>query len=190
MGQRGGSRRGCAGILAEALVISADGSEAVLHPAELAMAYRDSRLKHAERGRPEVVLSATFALQPADPEDIAGRLDEIRRWRQAHQPLGQRSAGSVFRNPEGDSAGRLIDAAGLKGLREGDAMVSPKHANFIVNVGSATAGDVRRLGDRVRDTVERAHGVRLAYEVEFVGRWPDRSTEEAGEPAAPADPVG
>jgi UDP-N-acetylmuramate dehydrogenase len=160
-------------VLSGALVITADGSEAVLGPDELAMRYRDSRLKHVPEGQPETVLSATFSLLPGEPAVIAGRLDEIRRWRQAHQPVGQRSAGSVFRNPDGDSAGRLIDALGLKGLREGDAMISPRHANFIVNAGSATAADVRRLGDRVRDLVRREHGIELAYEVEFVGRWPE-----------------
>ena len=82
---------------------------------------------------------------------IKARLDDIRRWRQAHQPLGLPSAGSVFRNPPGDSAGRLIEAAGLKGTRIGGAVVSEKHANFIVNDQKGTAADVRRLGDHVRD---------------------------------------
>ena len=150
------------GILVEALVVTADGSEAALGPDELAMAYRETRLKHGVAGRPEVVVAATFALQPADPEAIAARLDDIRRWRQAHQPIGQRSAGSVFRNPEGDSAGRIIDELGLKGRQVGGAMVSPKHANFIVNVGTATAADVRSLAAQVRDTVRRERGIDLS----------------------------
>ncbi len=159
-------------ILVEARVITADGSEAALGPDELGMAYRETRLKHGPAGRPEVVVAATFALQPADPGSITARLDDIRRWRQAHQPIGQRSAGSVFRNPEGDSAGRIIDGLGLKGRQVGGAMVSPKHANFIVNVGTATAADIRTLAAQVRDTVRRERGISLHYEVEFVGDWP------------------
>ena len=96
------------------------------------------------------MVAATFALSPADPDTIKARLDDIRRWRQAHQPIGLPSAGSVFRNPAGDSAGRLIEAAGLKGLRIGGAVVSEKHANFIVNDQKGTAGDVRRLAEHVR----------------------------------------
>ena len=81
------------------------------------------------------------------------------------------SAGSSFRNPPGDSAGRLIDSLGLKGLREGGASVSEKHANFMVNDQQGTAADVRRLGDRVRAAVERETGVELEWEIVFVGDW-------------------
>ena len=82
------------------------------------------------------------------------------------------TAGSFFRNPpEGPSAGELIDRAGLKGRRVGGASVSPKHANFLVNDGRGTAADIRRLGDEVRDEVERRFGVRLVTEVEFLGDW-------------------
>lgn len=165
------------GVLLEALVAGADGEERRLGPAELGMAYRETRLKHGEPGRPEVVLQATFALEPADSDTIAERLADIRRWRQAHQPVGQKSAGSVFRNPEGDSAGRLIDELGLKGRRVGGAVVSPKHANFIVNSGDASAADVWRLGELVRETVRRERGIELAYEVEFVGDWTDVTDE-------------
>ena len=78
------------------------------------------------------------------------RLDEIRKWRQAHQPLGMPSAGSVFRNPDDDSAGGIIDSLGLKGTRVGGAVVSEKHANFIVNDGDGSASDVRTLGEMVQ----------------------------------------
>ena len=88
-----------------------------------------------------------------------------------HQPLGLPSAGSVFRNPPDDSAGRLIEAAGLKGFRIGGAVVSEKHANFIVNDQKGTAADVRRVGDHVRAVVAERTGVELVYEVEFVGDW-------------------
>lgn len=159
------------GVLVEAQVVRADGSEAALGPSDLGMAYRETDLKHSDPGRPDVVISATFALQPAEPEVIAGRLDEIRRWRGAHQPIGQKSAGSVFRNPEGDSAGRIIEELGLKDHRVGGAVVSAKHANFIVNDRGASASDVRTLADHVRDTVRRERGLELTYEVEFVGEW-------------------
>jgi UDP-N-acetylmuramate dehydrogenase len=166
------------GCLVSASVIAADGHEVELGPDELGLAYRDSRLKHVPpSGPPEVVTSATFRLTPADPTLVGERLDEIRRWRQTHQPIGMRSAGSVFRNPEGDSAGRLIDAAGLKGERVGGAQVSEKHANFIVNTGTATASDVRAVGDRVRDRIRAEHGIELAYEVAFVGDWQGRDEE-------------
>jgi len=159
-------------ILESADVLTADGTEARLTAEELALSYRDSRLKHPPAdGMAEWVLAATFRLEPAPAEAIKERLDDIRRWRQAHQPLGLPSAGSVFRNPAGDSAGRLIDGAGLKGTRIGGAVVSEKHANFIVNDQKGTAADVRRLGDRVADEIERAHGVRLEYEIVFLGDW-------------------
>ncbi len=164
------------GVLRAALVVGADGEERSLGPDELGLAYRESALKHSQPGRPDVVLQATFALAPAEPDTIAERLADIRRWRQEHQPIGQKSAGSVFRNPAGDSAGRIIDELGLKERRLGGAMVSPLHANFIVNIGAATAADVRGLAELVRETVRRERGLELAYEVEFVGDWDD--TEE------------
>lgn len=161
-----------AAILESALVLRADGSEARLDAAELELGYRDSRLKHAPPGQPaEIVVGVTFRLVPATPDEIRDRLDEIRRWRQAHQPLGIPSAGSYFRNPPGDSAGRLIDAAGLKGTRVGGASVSEKHANFLVNDRKGSAADVRRLGDLVRSEVARRFDVNLEEEVVFLGDW-------------------
>jgi UDP-N-acetylmuramate dehydrogenase len=161
-----------AGVLVSARVIDAVGGEAVVPTADLGLAYRDSRFKHGEPGAPaELVLEATFQLSPADPDVIKARLDEIRRWRQTHQPLGLPSAGSVFRNPADDSAGRLIEAAGLKGHRIGGAVVSEKHANFIVNDQKGTAADVRRLADHVRSVVAVRDGVELALEIQFLGDW-------------------
>lgn len=163
-----------AAILESARILGSDGAESVVVAADLGLAYRDTRLKHPPTDGPaELVVEATFRLTPADPETIKGRLDEIRRWRQAHQPLGFPSAGSVFRNPPDDSAGRLIDEAGLKGTRIGGAVVSAKHANFIVNDQKGTAADVRRLGDHVRAVVAERSGVELAYEIEFLGDWVD-----------------
>jgi UDP-N-acetylmuramate dehydrogenase len=161
-----------AGVLVAARVLHADGHESIVEATDLGLAYRDSRFKHPTGdGPPELILDATFQLTAAEPDTIKARLDDIRRWRQAHQPLGLPSAGSVFRNPDGDSAGRLIEVAGLKGHRIGGATVSEKHANFIVNDQKGTAADVRRLGDHVRAVVAETSGVELVYEVEFLGDW-------------------
>jgi UDP-N-acetylmuramate dehydrogenase len=157
-----------AGILESADVLLGDGTEARLTAAELDFRYRDSRLKHQPD---EVVLGATFRLAPADKEAIAARLDEIKRWRREHQPLGIPSAGSTFRNPPGDSAGRLIESLGLKGRERGGATVSEKHANFVVNNRKGTAADVRGLVDEVAAAVERETGTVLEPEVVFLGDW-------------------
>ncbi len=163
-------------------ILRADGTEADEPAAALGLAYRDSRLKH-EAGRrsgagTEAVLEVALRLTPADPAAIKTRLDEIRRWRREHQPLNLPSAGSIFRNPPGDSAGRLIDAAGLKGARIGGAAISERHANFIVNDRGATAADIRRLADMARAEVARRFGVDLVYEVQFMGDWSDWGQEE------------
>ena len=166
-------------VLEAARVLDAAGSEVILTGDDLAFQYRDSRFKHTAPGAPpEIVLDATFRLEAADADTIKARLDDIRRWRQAHQPLGIPSAGSVFRNPDGTSAGKLIDEAGLKGLRIGGATVSEKHANFIVNDQKGSAADVRRVAERVRADIRKRHGVDLQFEIEFVGDWSDWTNEE------------
>jgi UDP-N-acetylmuramate dehydrogenase len=164
-----------AGVLESASVLLADGSEAVVAGPDLGFSYRHSRFKDNPG---ELILSAVFRLAPADLDVIKARLDEIRRWRREHQPLGIPSAGSVFRNPPDDSAGRLIDAAGLKGYRVGGAVVSEKHANFIVNDEHGTAADVRRVAEHVRAEVRARHGIDLAFEIEFAGDWSAWPTEE------------
>ena len=160
-------------VLESADVLLADGSEARLPAAELGLGYRESRFKrHAADAPGEVVLGARFRLEPASADEIKARLDDIRRWRQAHQPLGLPSAGSSFRNPsDGPSAGELIERAGLKGQQDGGATVSEKHANFIVNDRRGAAADVRRLMDRVRATVLEDSGVELVPEIVFLGDW-------------------
>lgn len=169
-GAHGGDVRA---LLVSASVIGTDGAETSRTAEQLGLAYRESRLKHAPEGRPEVVTQATFALQPADDATIGARLDEIRAWRRLHQPLGLPSAGSVFRNPEGDSAGRIIDGLGLKGRRVGGAVVSERHANFIVNDRAGRASDVRRLAEEVHAVVLRERGIDLAWEIVFAGDWSD-----------------
>ena len=111
------------------------------------------------------VLVATFTLAPGDPELIRSRCDEVRRKRRDSQPLGQRSAGSVFKNPPNDAAGRLLDAASCKGLRVGDALVSPTHANFIVNAGHASAADVKSLIAQMQSRVRAQFNVSLTPEI-------------------------
>ncbi|HEX2755834.1 MAG TPA: UDP-N-acetylmuramate dehydrogenase, partial [Candidatus Limnocylindrales bacterium] len=174
-----------AGILESADVLLGDGTEARLTAADLEFHYRDSRLKHQPL---EVVLAATFRLATADPATIAARLDDIKRWRREHQPLGVPSAGSTFRNPPGDSAGRLIDALGWKGRTRGGATVSEKHANFIVNDRHGPAADVRGLIDDVAAAVERETGIVLEPEVVFLGDWTAPDPGDAP-PAAAANPT-
>ena len=160
-------------ILESADVLLADGSEARIAAADLALDYRESRFKHQPAdGTGEIVLGARFRLEPADEGVIKERLDDIRRWRQAHQPLGLPSAGSTFRNPAaGPSAGALIEGAGLKGLQEGGATVSEKHANFVTNDRRGSAADIRRLVDRIAATVRAESGVDLTPEIVFLGDW-------------------
>ena len=172
-------------VLESADVLLADGTEARIAAAELDLEYRESRFKHQPPdGSGEIVLAARFGLEPAEADLIKERLDDIRRWRQAHQPLGLPSAGSTFRNPaDGSSAGALIVAAGLKGLQEGGATVSEKHANFVVNDRKGTAADVRRLVDLVQARVRDHAGVELVPEIVFVGDWdgwPWQSSEGEG----------
>jgi UDP-N-acetylmuramate dehydrogenase len=139
------------------------GAERDVSLGDLAYGYRRSSIQAAQ-----VVTEATFALAPGDPEEGRRTIREIVRWRREHQPGGQ-NAGSVFANPEGDSAGRLIEAAGLKGRRWRTAMVSLKHANFIQADRGGSADDVRVLIETVRREVARQHGVELDTEVRLVG---------------------
>jgi UDP-N-acetylmuramate dehydrogenase len=138
--------------------------------------YRESRFKHAA----EVILAARLRLNVGDADEIAARVAEHQAQRIATQPLADQNAGSVFRNPPGDHAGRLIDAAGLKGTRVGTASVSSLHANFIVTERGARAADVRALGERVRAAVRDRFEVELQYEIEFVGAW-DAPVPEAAD---------
>jgi UDP-N-acetylmuramate dehydrogenase len=129
----------------------------------LALAYR-----HSSIGPCDVVVWAEFALRRGDPAEAEEEVASIVRWRRSNQPGGQ-NAGSVFTNPAGDSAGRLIDEAGLKGFRVGTARVSEKHANFIQADEGGSADDVLRLMREVSNRVWEAFGVRLRPEVRLVG---------------------
>jgi UDP-N-acetylmuramate dehydrogenase len=145
-----------------------DGRVIELSNDDCAFTYRDSRFKSSG----EIVLEAELELTRDDPAAISERVAAHQAHRRATQPLAEQNAGSVFRNPPGDHAGRLIDAAGLKGFRIGSAEVSTLHANFIIADRGGRAADVRAVGDHVRRVVAERHGVELAYEIEFVGEWP------------------
>ena len=132
-------------------------------PAEYEVGYRNVT------GPPnEWFLEATFRFEPGVEASMDAMKEMLER-RKATQPLGLPSCGSVFRNPPGDHAARLIEAAGLKGYRIGGAEVSPKHANFIINTGDATATDIEALIEHVRQSVIEHHGVELQHEVRIVG---------------------
>lgn len=153
-------------IVREVYVVGRTGETERYDAAEMQFSYRRSRLSGVYDS---VVVGAVFELTPHNPDEIRRRMREFALRRRQTQPLGLASSGSVFKNPPGDYAGRLIEAAGLKGLREGQAMVSEVHGNFIVNLGGATSDDVLRLIDRVRQQVESRFGVRLQLEVELIG---------------------
>jgi UDP-N-acetylmuramate dehydrogenase len=149
-------------VLRWAVICGPDGRRRV-GPEDLALGYRRSAVAPGE-----VVAAAGFALRRGDADAIAARLAAFRAHRRATQPQGVRTFGSVFTNPEGDSAGRLLEAAGCKGLREGGARFSPVHANFIEAAPGSTADDVLRLMAEGRRRVEAAGGPRLEPEVRYL----------------------
>ncbi len=118
-----------------------------------------------------VILGALLTAAPGEPGAVKARVQELFKQREETQPTREASAGSVFRNPPGGSAGRLIEECGLKGVRVGDAVVSPLHANFIVNAGAATAGQVVALIGMIQERVYVKHRVKLELEVRIVGEW-------------------
>ncbi len=142
-----------------------DVEEICLGRQEAGFAYRDAR--GVEEG--DIIYEVSLELEKGDRESSRMKCEEAMSWRRESQPLGQPSAGSVFLNPEGGSAGEIIDRCGLKGARVGEAMVSPKHANFIVNLGRASAEDVRALIGRIKEEVLRREGVELREEIRMVG---------------------
>jgi UDP-N-acetylmuramate dehydrogenase len=145
------------------------GGPAVWTAADLHFRYRHSRLQE----EPAVVLDCDLELTPAAAEATVARLEEWLRTRAESQPLGPPSSGCIFRNPEGDYAGRLIEASGTKGLRVGGAVVSDRHANYILNAGGATAHDVVDLIALVRARVHDHAGADLATEIKMLGDFGD-----------------
>ena len=162
-----GTRDAWIGSVTESVTLFVPGEGLVrLRGDEVSWGYRRSGLPM--RG---IIVEGVLRLAPADPERIRLAMERSLRVRKSSQPLGVPSAGSAFKNPEGDSAGRLIEAAGLKGTRLGGARVSDVHANFIVNEGGATASDVVSLMSEVRTTVRDTYGIELQPEVRFLGEF-------------------
>jgi UDP-N-acetylmuramate dehydrogenase len=162
-----GSRDAWIGSVTESVTLFVPGEGLVrVRGDEVAWGYRTSGL--IGRG---VIVEGVLRLAPADPDGIRLEMERSLRRRKNTQPLGTPSAGSAFKNPEADSAGRLIEAAGLKGMRLGGARVSEVHANFIVNEGGATAADVVGLMSKVRTTVRDMYGIELQPEVRFLGEF-------------------
>ena len=157
-GAYGGQISDC---LCKAVCADANGMLSVLTAEDLCFSYRKSALQ----SRPLVLISASFACPEGDPADIRAEMDRNMAARKEKQPLEFPSCGSVFKRPEGNFAGRLIEQAGLKGYSVGGAQVSQKHAGFIINTGGATSADVRNLIRHVQETVERMSGILLEPEV-------------------------
>ena len=156
--------REVADILHQAIVVTRGGEHQVLPTQLLGYSYRHSAL---ERG--DIVVEASFIGQPGDPIAIGAEMDRIAAEREASQPLRSRTGGSTFKNPEGDKAWRLIDAAGCRGLVLGGAQVSEKHCNVLLNTGGATGADIEALGEEVRRRVKANSGVELEWEIQRVG---------------------
>ena len=154
-------------VVCDVVVLDADRGPQLYTNADLAYGYRHSALK-ARPDRRFLVLLATLALTPDDPAAIQARMTEYITYRKTTQPPGA-SLGSIFKNPPGDYAGRLIESAGLKGHQIGGVQVSPVHANFFINTGRASAHDYYALIRHVQQVVAEKTGVQLELEVELVG---------------------
>jgi len=157
--------REVADVLVACDVVLRSGELATLRVDDLGYTYRHSVLPEGA-----IVVGATFAGVPGAPELIGAEMDRIAAEREASQPLRSRTGGSTFKNPAGKKAWALIDAAGCRGLRIGDAQVSEKHCNFLLNLGTATSADIEALGDEVRARVLAHSGVALEWEIQRVGR--------------------
>lgn len=156
-------------IVKQVETIDRTGHLHVRTPAEFDIAYRYVRNKQQQKPD-EWFVAVVLQLQPGDSDEAGQVIKSYLARRSATQPTKQPNAGSVFRNPEGDYAARLIEAAGLKNTCIGGACVSEKHANFIINSGTATAADIENLILKVKQVVEHEHGVSLVHEVHIVGK--------------------
>jgi UDP-N-acetylmuramate dehydrogenase len=151
-------------ILIEATVVTRAGAVETWPAERLGYTYR-----HSELPAGAVVVEAVFEGTPGDPATIGAEMDRIAAEREASQPLRSRTGGSTFKNPPGHKAWALIDAAGCRGLRRGDAQVSEKHCNFLLNLGSASSTEIEALGEEVRARVKAHSGVELEWEIQRVG---------------------
>jgi UDP-N-acetylmuramate dehydrogenase len=158
--------REVADILVDCDLAMPDGSVITVPVADLRYTYR-----HSELPEGAIVVAARFKGTPGDPKAIGAEMDRIAYAREESQPLRSKTGGSTFKNPAGDKAWRLVDAAGCRGLQMGAAQVSEKHANFLINTGDATSADIEGLGEEVRRRVSESLGVTLEWEIQRVGRW-------------------
>lgn len=171
-GTIGGALRmnaGCYGsetrdVLKSVVAIERSGRRVELSVDELGYSYR-----HSTAPSDLIFVSATFAGRPDDPAKITARMDEITASREASQPIREKTGGSTFKNPDGQSAWKVIDAAGLRGFRVGGAQMSEQHCNFMINADGATAADLETLGETVREKVFKTQGVTLDWEVKRIG---------------------
>ena len=147
-------------------LMTARGDPLCLTRAEMSFSYRDSHLPFGA-----VVMRVGMRFRYEEPAQVSARLRELARKRKASQPSGSPNSGSMFRNPPGDYAGRLIDAAGLKGTRAGACQISERHGNFIVNRGGAKAIEVRKLMELAQREVQKKFGIELVPEVKLLGDW-------------------
>ncbi len=151
-------------VLTEADIVLRSGERRTLSLSDLGYTYRHSDLPEGA-----IVVGATFRGQQADPAAIGAEMDRIAAEREASQPLRSKTGGSTFKNPQGHKAWQLVDAAGCRGLMRGQAQVSEKHCNFLLNLGAATSADIEALGEEVRDKVKANSGVTLEWEIQRVG---------------------
>jgi len=156
--------REVADILVETVLVLRDGSIETWPRERFEYSYRHSAVPEGA-----VVVEALFEGTPGDPAAIGAEMHRIAAEREASQPLRSRTGGSTFKNPPGDKAWRLIDAAGCRGLMVGAAQVSEKHANFLINTGGATSADIEALGEEVRRRVKAHSGIKLEWEIQRVG---------------------
>lgn len=172
VGNAGAHGGDTAGVLTKVWVLEADDQVQVWPVEQLEYGYRSSRIKraHAERSGKYVVLKAELQLTQSARKLLEQKMVEFNAYRKRTQPPGA-TIGSMFKNPAGDAAGRLIEAAGLKGIRIGRAEISRVHANFFVNLGGAQAADVMALIDLASEKVREKFGVELELEVEQIGEW-------------------
>ena len=154
-----------ADVVEEAAIRAPGGKVETYDKEKINFSYRNTNLPSGS-----VVLSAVLRLKKGVKEEIEARMSELMDKRKVSQPLREASAGSIFRNPSGDSAGRLIDSLGFKGKRCGRAAISEKHANFIVNSGNASAADVIGLIEEISEAVRDRYGIELEVEVRIIGR--------------------
>ncbi len=151
-------------ILVDCDILLRSGERTTLAAADLGYSYRHSTLPDGA-----IVISATFRGHPGKPAAIQAEMDRIAQSREESQPLRSRTGGSTFKNPPGSKAWQLVDEAGCRGLRIGDAQVSEKHCNFLLNLGAATSADIEALGEEVRRRVKQQSGVELEWEIQRVG---------------------